>query len=278
MASSLFTRWLSRYVADEADVLPEQAGLSGISLCGDLPTVLCFHGFTGTPVEVELACEAAQAAGLAAEAPRLPGHGTSSDELAATNYGDWLGHAREVFDELRRRGPVFLVGLSLGSLLATDLCLSAPGDVRGLALLANAFWLQAPYPRWALQAADTWGLPNLALRKNDSDLDEPEESREHLSYRVQPLHGAISVLRAGEALRERLHRLHRPLLVLHGARDPLCPVSNAWRVAERAGSAESRVVVYPRSHHVLTRDVERHAVRQELTHFFQTHKAQAHER
>lgn len=273
MGSSRFTRWMGRYVAQEADQLSGRDGLSAISLPGAQPTVVCIHGFTGTPAEVSIACDAAQAVGLAAEAPLLPGHGSSSDELAKLNYADWLHHAQEVFDRIRARGPVFLVGLSLGSLLATELCLSAPGDVRGLALLGNAFWLQAPYPRWALQLADAWALPNWTLRKGESDLGDLQERQRQLSYRVQPLHGAISVLRAGETLRERLHRLHRPLLVLHGARDGLCPVSNAWRVAERAGSRESRVVVYPRSHHLLTRDVERDAVARELKSFFETYKS-----
>jgi esterase/lipase len=45
------------------------------------------------------------------------------------------------------------------------------------------------------------------------------------------------------------------------------PVSNAWRVAVRLGTTQKRVVIFPRSHHILTRDVERADVRREIAHF-----------
>jgi carboxylesterase len=182
-------------------------------------------------------------------------------------FHDWVTSVQPTFDKLRSRGPVILVGLSLGSLIATKLAISAPGDVAGIALLANAFWLHSPYPAVALDLADRLNLPNISIPKGPSDLGDLEARSSQVSYQVQPLKAAIEVLRAGEQLRKELHRLHCPSLIVHGARDRVCPVENSWKAAERIGTRDLRVVVLPRSHHILTRDVERETVSRELREF-----------
>lgn len=234
---------------------------------GKTPTVVCFHGFTGVPEEIRLAVDVAEELGLAATAPLLVGHGTSAAELAKTRYEDWLESARPAFDEARAKGPVILVGLSLGSLIATELALSAPGAVLGVALLSNAFWLKSPHPGASLALAGKLGLSDFYLDKEGPDLGDPVARRSHVTYDAQPLHAAVSLEQAGRRLRAELFRLHRPTLILHGARDQVCPIENSWRVAERLGTRDVRVVVYPRSHHILTRDVERDQVRAELLAF-----------
>jgi len=263
----LAARAFDRVIPRHFNHLEERAESRPIARPGRVPSVLCLHGFTGVPEEVRLGCDVAQRLGLATRAPLLPGHGTSAVELAKTGFADWLAVAQTAFDELRRDGPVILVGLSMGSLLATELTLSAPGDVAGLVLMSNAFWLGAPHPTWALHGVRALGLGQLQFPKNGADIGDPSAKQSHVTYTAQPLSGAWEVLRAGERLRERLTDIHRPTLILHGARDRVCPVDNAWRAAERLGTAQVRVVIFPRSHHIITRDRERERVGAELERF-----------
>lgn len=235
---------------------------------GSLPTVLAIHGFTGVPSEVALCCEVAEELGLATLAPLLAGHGRDARHLATTTYADWLSSARASFDAARKKGPVVLVGLSMGSLLATELTLGAPGDVAGLVLLSNAFWLATPHPRWSLTAARLLHFPNFYIDKAGSNIGDLDGRREHLSLDAQPLYSALSLLSAGARLRGELFRVHRPTLLLHGAHDSVCPVENAWKVAERLGTRDARVVILPRSKHIITRDVEKQQVKDELRQFF----------
>ncbi len=237
------------------------------NVAGARPTVVCVHGFGGVPLEVELAFDAARHLGLAAIAPVLRGHGTRPSDLKDLRFEDWLAGIRPVFDEARATGPVILIGLSLGSLLCTELYLSAPADVLGLGLLANAFWLSAPFPSDALRLVGALGLPDFGLPKFASDIADDESRKNHVTYGIQPVHAALSLQRAGARLREELFRVHCPTLVLHGEKDRVCPVTNARKVAERVGTSDVRVVLYPQSRHVLTRDLERDRVRTELTSF-----------
>jgi carboxylesterase len=239
-----------------------------IDLPGATPTVLALHGYCGVPAEVELACEAAQAAGLAAVAPLLAGHGVCAKELAPLRFDDWVRGAEQELLIASQRAPVVLTGLSLGSLVTLELALRHPERVRGLVLLANALWLTGPFPSLALRAIGALGLPDFAFPKLGSDIADPEARRTQTSFLAQPVHGAIDLQRAGDRLQGELDRIQCPVLLLHGARDRVCPVENAWKAAERLGSEDVQVRIFPHSHHILTRDVEKDRVREAMATFF----------
>ena len=234
---------------------------------GRTPSVLSFHGFTGTPQEVELVVDVARELGLATEAPLLPGHGKSVAELSRTSFADWLAAAEGHYARLSARGPVVLAGLSMGALLAFHLAKNHPDSTLGVIALSNAMWLGSPWPTWGLKLVEALRLPDFWLSKSGPDLGDADQRARHLTYDAQPVRAAISLLRAGEELAEQLHRVHAPTLLLHGALDGVAPVENAFRVAVRVGTLDKRVVVFERSRHILTRDVEREAVRVQLVTF-----------
>jgi carboxylesterase len=237
---------------------------------GDTPAVLGIHGFGGTPLEVELVADVARTLGRRVHLPLLPGHGTHSEDLARTRWQDWAEAVEAALDRVSPSGePAVVVGLSLGSVLATHLAVTRPERVRALVLLANAFWLAAPFPAWALRAVGALSLPDFRLPKVAADIADPEARRTHLTYGEHPVHAAVAVERAGAAMRSRLSEVRVPTLVLHGARDRVCPVANAERVASRLGTRDVRVVVMPRSRHILTRDLERAEVAAELRRFLE---------
>lgn len=247
-----------------------QTGLIGegdpspLQIEGRTPTLLAFHGFGGTPQEVALVAGVASELGLGAVAPLLPGHGTSVTDLAQKRWHDWASAAEDALDRLE--GPVIVAGLSLGSLLAAHLAATRPERVQALVMLANAVWLSAP-SSWGLSAVDRFGVKDFWVPKVTSDIADPAARKTHLTYGAQPVHAAISVQRAGAIVREQLPNVRCPVLIVHGARDRVCPVSNAKRVAALIGSSERRVVILPRSRHIITRDLERHLLRSELRAF-----------
>jgi carboxylesterase len=239
-----------------------------IERAGKSPALLALHGFTGTPLEVELAVEVAAELGLAARAPLLPGHGTHARDLASRKFRDWVEAAEEAFDALARQHErVIVAGLSMGALLAVHLAATRRERVAALVMMANACWLRAPFPSWALLAIAALKLPDFAFPKVASDIGDLEARAKNLTYSAQPVHAAVEVLKGGQLMRRELPRVRCPTLILHGARDRVCPVANARRVAALLGSVDKRVVVFPRSHHILTRDADHPQVREELLRF-----------
>jgi carboxylesterase len=175
--------------------------------------------------------------------------------------------AENAYQELAAAGPVIAAGISMGSLLAAELSIEHPERVRGLVLMANALWLRAPLT-FALRAGGLLRLPDFLLRKGGSNIADEAARQSQISYTADPAHAAIDLERSARALRTRLARVRCPTLILHGALDGVCPVRNAWRAANLLGTRDVRVVILPRSQHIITRDVERDVVARELREFY----------
>ena len=155
----------------------------------------------------------------------------------------------------------------MGALMASHLAITYPKRVAGLVLLANAAWLRSPLS-WALRAGAALRIPDFLMRKKGSDIADPEARSSQITYGADPVHAAIDLERSGRLMRARLGEVRCPTLILHGALDRVCPVENAWRVASLLGTRDVRVVILPRSHHIVTRDVERADVARELREFY----------
>jgi carboxylesterase len=233
---------------------------------------VALHGFGGTPLEVELVVDIGRELGLRTVAPLLPGHGTHARDLAATRFPDWLRAATAAFDLVAGPGrPAFVVGLSMGALLAAHLAVSRSEHVLGLGMLANATRLTSPFPDWPLRALDRLGLTGFSIPKAGPDIADPEARATHVTYGVQPVAGGLEVLRAGERTEKILGKIRCPAFIAHGLYDHVCPVDNAERVASLLGSAEKTVLILPRSFHIATRDYDRDLLRGELRGFIERH-------
>src|SRR5207248_6534196 len=109
--------------------------LDAIALPGSRPTpCVLLHGFTAAPSEMRPLAEALARAGYPVRVPRLPGHGTSVEELALTPPGAWLEAAEAAL--LAAPPGALLAGQSMEGLLALLLAARHPSRVGGVATLA----------------------------------------------------------------------------------------------------------------------------------------------
>ncbi len=98
------------------EILPEAEPMSvdGTTTVG----VLVIHGFTGNPSSMRGIAEAMAALGHHVEMPRLPGHGTTIDDMLTTSWADWSGEVRTAHARLAARvDEIVVVGLSMGGAL-----------------------------------------------------------------------------------------------------------------------------------------------------------------
>src|SRR5512143_1445014 len=143
----------------------------------DLPggpdAVLLLHGLTGSPFEVRYLAERLAEAGMRCRAPRLAGH-PDPRLLARTRWRDWVAGAR---DELLRLGGArrtFVVGCSMGALVACALAHDHPDRVQGLVLLAPALELQL-HGRLGALLARLGPISRIVVPKEaGSDVRDPE--------------------------------------------------------------------------------------------------------
>src|ERR1700704_4983816 len=100
---------------DDATMAPVLPGAESFDHSGGPVGVLLCHGFTGSPQALRGWADYLAARGLTVSLPRLPGHGTTWQDLARTSGGDWFAEVDAAFGTLASRGdPVFIFGLCIG--------------------------------------------------------------------------------------------------------------------------------------------------------------------
>lgn len=242
--------------------------VNAVDVPGRTPALLALHGFGCVPDEVELLSHLGTELGLMTRAPLLPGHGCTVEQFAKTRYPEWYACAERHFLDLTKSAPAFVGGQSMGAVLSLDLAANYPERCKGLVLFANAVRLPAPFPRWALTLGSFAHLPDFALPKTKGpDLNDPAAHATHTTYSAQPFHAARSLQLAGGRVLEKLARIKCPTFIGHGALDRTAPSSNAWLVANRIGTTDVEVHIFPNSGHILTKDFDREAVRERVRAF-----------
>ncbi len=215
---------------------------------GDV-AVLLVHGFTGTPQSLRDWAEHHAAAGLTVRLPRLPGHGTTWQELNRTRWPDWYAAAeRELLDLAASGHRVVVGGLSMGGALALRLAQEHPDLVAGLVLVNPAVLVEDR--RLAALPVLRHLVPSFPAIGNDIRKQGPVE----LAYDRTPLHAAWSLLQLLAAVRADLPRVVSPLLVLHSPQDHVVPPSSTAAVLSGVSTTDLTDVALPDSYHVATLD------------------------
>ena len=103
------------------------------------PSALLLHGMSGSAEEMLSLAEALHGAGYNVVLPLLSGHQADIELLKVTTANDWMGDAEEALEELERNssGPVSVIGLSFGAVLALWLASRFPERVSALVLLST---------------------------------------------------------------------------------------------------------------------------------------------
>ena len=118
---------------------PVLPGAEPLDVPGGPVGVLLSHGFTGTTQSIRPWAEHLAAAGLTVRAPRLPGHGTTWQDMGTTTWQDWYDELERAFDDLRRRcESVFVMGLSMGGTLTLRLAQLRADEVAGIVVVNSS--------------------------------------------------------------------------------------------------------------------------------------------
>ncbi len=240
------------------------APVEGFTLAGTQPFgCLLVHGFTATPEEMRPLGVALAQRGFPVSAVRLPGHGTSPEDLERTTWLAWVACVDEELTRLRAQVPrVAIAGMSMGALLALHAAATRTAAVDALVLCGTPIT-----PPWGLRLLPLLvRLPGFATRyrfipkHNGPDISDPAERAATHSYDRMPLHAVLQFAKLQAAVRAELKRVTQPALLMHGRHDHSIPIANLGALQQRLASAYIETHVFERSWHVITLDVEREQV------------------
>jgi carboxylesterase len=211
--------------------------------------VLLSHGFTGSPASMKPWAEFVAAQGYAVSVPRLPGHGTTWQEMNKTTWADWYSELQRAFEALTNQvDTVVVCGLSMGGGLALRLAADHPDRVAGLVLVN---------PAVGSNRKDVKLLPVLkhvipAMPGIANDIKKP--GVQEYGYTKTPLRAADSMFQAYKVLRADLHRVTCPILLFHSTEDHVVDPSSARTILSSVSSTDAREEMLEDSYHVATLD------------------------
>jgi carboxylesterase len=214
---------------------------------GDTGALLC-HGFTGSPATLRPWADYLATAGLTVSLPRLPGHGTTWQEMGRTRWEDWYAEIERAFAELQgHTSEIFAMGISMGACLALRLAEQHGPEVAGLVLVNPSLTdtkvaLLAPVLKLVVPS----------LKGVGSDIKK--EGAHELSYDRVPVRAVASLSQVWKLTRRRLADVTQPVLAYHSTTDHVVGPAS-MRVLQAALPAEQLTVrECGNSYHVATLD------------------------
>ncbi len=211
--------------------------------------VLLSHGFTGSPASMRPWGEHLGELGYGVEVPRLPGHGTTWQDLNTRTFDDWYGELSTALDRLRAEHEAVVVGgLSMGGTLALRLAADRADEIAGV-MLVN--------PAAATRRLDVKLLPVLkhliASFPGIANNIKKAEVEEH-GYDKTPLKAIHSLIRAWEPLLADLPHVTAPVIYFRSTEDAVVDDSSEPVIMSGISSTDVTRIALPDSYHVATLD------------------------
>ncbi len=231
--------------------MPVMPGAEPYFHSGGSTGVLLCHGFTSTPQSMRPWADYLADAGLSVSLPRLPGHGTTWQELDRTRWEDWYGEIDRAYEELRgHTGEIFAMGLSIGACLALRLAEQRGDAVAGLVIVNPLITADTDSVLARLAPIAKFVLPS--VKGVGSDIKK--EGVRELAYDRLPTRAGASMLQLCKLTRRRLADVTQPVLAYHTTVDHVVGPASMRVLRAALPSGQMTVRECRNSYHVATLD------------------------
>jgi carboxylesterase len=247
------------------------------------PGVFLVHGLGGTQYDLGAMHKHFKNHGFTVHSLTLPGHGTRPEDLLGVTADDWLEAVTAKYREaLAQHETLHVIGMCLGSLLATEVVKRERHDRGRLAVLAPPIYIDGWATPWYVNARfllyrlplvkkrmhieeeDPFGIKNELIR---SIVKAKFERGEAFHYKWVPLHCIEQVDRLRGMVMRRLDEIRCETLIIHAREDELTSPRSAKFLVRNVGP-HARMIVLENSYHMVCVDNDRDFVAIEtLKHF-----------
>ena len=199
----------------------------GVTLRPDSASVafLLIHGFCAAPNEVASLGQFLAERDISSYAVRIAGHGTSPEDLLTKTRLDWFRSVSDGLDVVKSWNPkhLFVAGFSMGGVLTLKLA-SREDDINGIVLIS-------PAVRIFSTAAKLLPLLKLFMKFKSVDLEKIQKTHgydlQRTKYAKEPLNAYSELLKMTKEVRDVMHKVTMPALIMQGTEDKTISPRNA---------------------------------------------------
>ncbi|WKA59084.1 alpha/beta fold hydrolase [Planococcus shenhongbingii] len=197
--------------------------------------VLCIHGFTGGPYEVQpFADFIEKQTDWIVKVPTLPGHGEILS-LRRMKAEHWMMEAELALRELKKEADrIIIVGFSMGGLIAMYLALRYKVD-RLVLLSAAAKYISAK--QLLEEIKETMAD---AVKRKLKDNEFFQQYKYKLTH--TPIFSTAEFLKVLKTIEPYYQQIKVPVCIVQGRKDGIVPVSSADHIYNSVGSDEKHII------------------------------------
>ena len=213
---------------------------------------LLIHGFTGTHYEMVPLEEFLVSKGYYVNNITLPGHETTIEDMAKTEWREWVRYAQNQLQDLcKDYENVFTVGLSMGGAITLYLGANNP-DIAGIIVMA------APYKPVDWRMLLVRILPIhifFKYRKNiETGWEDLNSLDSHKSYEKYPFRSIAELHKLLVRVKKLVPRISVPILVVQSKNDPSISSEFPVWIYDNVESSDKELKWIEKGGHVIPKD------------------------
>ncbi|MBU1698543.1 MAG: lysophospholipase [Candidatus Eisenbacteria bacterium] len=240
--------------------------------------VLIVHGYAEHSSRYHAAAAHFNNSGLSVYSFDLRGHGRSQGARSCIHsFDEYLDDLKIVFCRVRKRwgrAPLFLLGHSMGGLIAPLYLLREDPKLDGLILSAPLIQLGRDYPSVPDRIIFALGkflpkFPTARLKtaslSHDPGVVEQYRNDAMVYHGRTPARTAAEMTRAIRVIRLEMKKIECPLMILHGDEDSITDIRGSRELFSCAGSPDKSLKVYDGLYHELLHEPGKERILDEIS-------------
>jgi len=215
--------------------------------------VLLIHSYLAIPEEVRGLARYLQKRGYWVYGVRLPGHGTSAEDLANRECLEWVEAVENGYVLLSTICKNIVVGgVAVGGCLGLDLASRVTDGISGVFAICPPFELRN-YSTNFMPGTDVWNriLSKLKRGEKEQEFLDFRHGNSHVNYPQNPVKGIRRIGDFLDAIEERYENIHQPTLIIQADKNPVVDPQGSMQLYEKIGSREKEYCLLSYDRHVL---------------------------
>lgn len=258
----------SEYSPRQIDASRIMDGAEPEFLDGGEDGLLFLHGFSGSPYEGRDFARYFSRLGYTVWVPLLPGHGTRPEDMKNVSWQEWYFAVRYYWERLSAKcRRVVVCGQSMGGCLALHLASHHPVDI--LVTLSGPVFLTdwrlklLPMAKYFLQ---------YQYKSKGPDIRSQSAKRKSADYPKYPVKSVMELQKLLNHVRSDISEISAPTLLIHSRKDHTVSFNNLDYIYTRISSKIKKRIVLEKSYHVISVDIEKEQVLQEVKNFLEENR------